>query len=116
MQQLAYLAVGAERTALLAKRSGKFRARLRELQPEVLPPFNATELPADAEELSYFAGLYGIHSKDPKIIMNKLRNRLKKLAGDDSVYKEMTTGLSDYEIAKEFVSIASALGKRVNDN
>lgn len=116
LQQLAYSAVGAERTALLAERSGKFRARLRELQPEALPPFNATESPEDAEELSYFAGLHGIHSKDPKIIMNKLRNRLKKLAGGDSVYKEMTAGLSDYEIAKEFVSIASALGNRGNDD
>ena len=109
LQALVYEAVGAERVSQLSEQSGGFRARLRELRPEALPPFNATERPADADELRYFAERSGVHDKNPKMIMKQLNNRLRKLVGDDAIYEAIVAGRSDYDLAKNFASITEAL-------
>lgn len=112
LQTLAYEAVGQERVQQLAGLSGKFRARLREFKPETLPPFDASERREDAQELSYFAEQNGIHDKDPEKIMKQFSRTLKRLVGDDSVYDAIVTGRSDYDLAKNFSSIAKALRNR----
>jgi hypothetical protein len=112
LQALAYHAVGEERVRTHAEGSGKFRARLRELQPELLPQFNALENPADARELSYLAELSGVSAKDPKIIMKLLHSKLKTVTGDDSLYDAIVVGRSDYELAKNFGKITAALRRR----
>lgn len=109
LQTLAFDAVGEERVAQLAEQSGAFRARLRETRPQALPPFNASERPADAQELSHFAGRNGIHDKDPKTIMKRFHSTLKRLAGDDNVYEAIVTGRTDYDLAKNFSRISKAL-------
>ena len=112
LQVLAYEAVGDDRMQRLAEQSGKFRVRLRELRPEVLPPFNAAERQADAQELSYFAGLNGIHDKDTKMIMKQFNRILIRLAGDDGIYDAITAGRTDYDLAKNFNNIVKALRSR----
>lgn len=109
LQALAYEAVGEKRVSQLSEQSGAFRARQREVHPESLPPFNASERPADAQELSHFASQNGIHKKDPRTIMRQLNNRLKKLAGDDAIYEAIVAGRSDYDLAKNFGTITKAL-------
>ncbi len=112
LQALAYEAVGEHRVNQLSEQSGAFRARLREVRPETLPPFNASERPADAQELSHFASKNGIHDKDPKMIMKQFNRTLKRLAGDDSIYDAIVAGRSDYDLAKNFSSITKALRNR----
>lgn len=112
LQQLAYEAVGNERVTRLAEQSGRFRVRLRELRPDALPPFNASERRADAQELSHFAEQNGIHDKDPNIIMKRFHSTLKRVADDDNVYEAIVAGRSDYELAKNFSSIVKALRSR----
>ncbi len=112
LQALAYEAIGAERVVQHSEQSGAFRARLREVSPETLPPFNAAERPADAQELGHFASQNGIHDKDPKTIMRQFNNRLKKLVGDDAVFDAIVAGRTDYDLAKNFSGIAKALRSR----
>ncbi|MEI7632566.1 MAG: hypothetical protein WCJ60_04600 [bacterium] len=109
LQALAYEAVGEQRVSQLSEQSGAFRARQREVRPETLPAFNASERPADAQELSHFASQNGIHDKDPKTIMRQFNNRLKKLAGDEAVYDAIVAGRNDYDLAKNFSGIVKAL-------
>jgi hypothetical protein len=109
LQALAYEAVGEQRVSQLSEQSGAFRARQREVRPETLPAFNASERSADAQELSHFASQSGIHDKDPKSIMRQFNNRLKKLAGDDAVYDAIVAGRNDYDLAKNFSGIVKAL-------
>jgi hypothetical protein len=109
LQALAYEAVGEQRVSQLSEQSGAFRARQRDVRPETLPAFNASERPADAQELSHFASQNGIHDKDPKSIMRQFNNRLKKLAGDDAVYDAIVAGRTDYDFAKNFSGIVKAL-------
>jgi len=112
LQALAYEAVGEQRVSQLSEQSGAFRARQREVRPETLPAFNASERPADAQELSHFASQNGIHDKDPETIMRQFNNRLKKLAGDDAVYDAILAGRNDYDLAKNFSGIVKALRSR----
>ncbi|MCA1806769.1 MAG: hypothetical protein LC687_02735, partial [Actinobacteria bacterium] len=109
LQALAYEAVGEQRVNQLSEQSGAFRARQREVRPETLPAFDASERPADAQELSHFASQNGIHDKDPKTIMRQFNNRLKKLVGDDAVYDAIVAGRNDYDLAKNFSGIVKAL-------
>lgn len=109
LQALALDAVGEERVAHLSEQSGAFRARLRESRPELLPPFNASERPADAQELSRFASQNGIHDRDPKMIMKRLHSTLKRITGDDNVYEAIVAGRTDYDLAKNFGTITKAL-------
>jgi hypothetical protein len=109
LQALAYEAVGEQRVNQLSEQSGMFRARLRELEPEMLPLFDPLELVADAQELGYFAEQNHIHDKDPKIIMKRFNRTLKRLAVDDSIYDAIVAGRSDYDLAKNFRGITMAL-------
>lgn len=112
LQELAFDAVGEKRVAHLSDQSGAFRARLRESRPETLPPFNASERPVDAQELSHFASQYGIHDRDPKMIMKRLHSTLKRVTGDDNVYEAIVAGRTDYDLAKNFGTITKALRSR----
>lgn len=114
LQTLALDAVGAERAAQLSEESGKFRARLREVNPETLPPFNASERQADAQELGYFASENGVHDKNPTSIMKRFHSILKKTTGDDSVYEAIVAGRSDYDLAKNFSTIIDATKQSKN--
>jgi len=114
LQVLAYEAVGEERVNRLSEQSGAFRARQRQVRPETLPAFNASERPADAQELNHFASQTGIHDKDPKSIMRQFNNRLKKLVGDDAVYDAIVAGRNDYDLAKNFGAITKALRNRAS--
>jgi hypothetical protein len=110
LQLLVYDAVGKQRVSQLSELSGAFRARQREVRPDTLPAFNASERPADAQELSHFASQNGIHDKDPKAIMRKLRQRLEKLVdGDQAVYDAIMVGRNDYDLARNFSGIVNAL-------
>jgi len=112
LQALAFDAVGEERVTQLSEQSGAFRARLREVRPEAVPPFNASERPADAQELGHFASQNGIHDKDPKMIMNRFHTTLKRVTGDDNVYEAIVAGRTDYDLAKNFSGIVRALRSR----
>lgn len=112
LQVLAFDAVGEERVARLSEQNGAFRARLRETRPETLPPFNAAQRSADAQELSHFASRNGIHDNDPIIIMRRFHSTLKRVTGDDSVYEAIVAGRTDYELAKNFSNIVKALRSR----
>lgn len=111
LQSLALDAVGEQRVTQLSELSGAFRARLRELRPETLPPFNAYERPADAQELSHLASQNGIHDKNPKMIMRRFHSTLKRLTGDENVYEAIMAGRTDYDLAKNFGTIVKALRK-----
>lgn len=111
LQTLALDAVGAERALYLSEQSGAFRARLREVRPETLPPFSALERPADAQELSHFASQNGIYDTDPKIIMRRFHSMLKRITGDDKLYEAIVTGRTDYDFAKNFATIVKVLRK-----
>jgi hypothetical protein len=113
LQDLAIDAVGSDRVTQLAEASGRFRMRLRERRPEVLPPFDPYERKADAEELSHIAFRNGIHDRGPKAIMRRINRTIKDLAGDAGVYEAIVTGRSDYDLASNFGTISAALrGKR----
>lgn len=111
-QELVFEVVGEDRAKELAEHDGGLRARLREMRPELLPPFNPTERTIDAYELSYFAVLDNIHSKDPAKIMRRFHDRLKKCVDDESIYEAIIAGRSDYDIAKNFSGIIKALNGR----
>jgi len=112
LQTLAYEAVGEHRVNQLSEQSGAFRARQREVRPETLPAFNASERPADAQELGHFASKNGIHDKDPKMIMKRFHSTLKRGTGDDIVYDAIVAGRTDYNLAKNFSGIVRALRSR----
>ena len=109
LQALAYEAVGKQRVNQLSEQSGAFRARQREVRPVTLPSFNASERPADAQELSHFASKNGIYDKDPKKIMKRFHSSLKRLSSDDNVYGAIVAGRTDYDLAKNFGTIVEAL-------
>lgn len=46
------------------------------------------------------------------MIMRQMRAQLKRLAGEDAVYTAVTTGRSDYELAKNLKTISNALRSR----
>jgi hypothetical protein len=112
LQGLAFNAVGEQRVVQLSEQSGAFRARLREVRPETLPPFDPSERSSDAQELGYFANQNGIGDKDPKRIMKRFHAALKAAAGDDGVYEAIAAGRTDYNLAKNFSSISRALRKK----
>lgn len=85
-----------------------------EQHPEVLPPFNAAERQADAQELSHFASQNGIHDKDPKMIMKRFHSTLKRAVGDDGVYDAIVAGRTDYDLAKNFNTIVRSLRNRTS--
>lgn len=112
LQELAYEAVGKERTLQLAESDGGFRMRLRQQHPELLPAFDPYNQSADAQELAHIASQSGINERDPKTILRTMNRTLKNAAGDPAIYDAIVAGRSDYDLAQNFRAITTALRKK----
>jgi len=113
LQVLVFDALDEARLQTLAGESGEFRARLREIHPEKLPPFDASARKEDMQELRHFASENNIGGwSAPEKIISDFKAQLKRLAGDESVYVAVTVGRTDYDIVKNFSAIARALRKK----
>lgn len=110
LQNVVYEAIGEARLRQLADVNGRFRARLRGLRPEDLPPFDASARKEDAEELRHFASENNISAwSEPEEVFNDFKSRLRRLAGSESVYEAILAGRTDYDLAKNFSAITTAL-------
>lgn len=112
LQRMVYESLGEPRVMELAEAGGAFRGRLRQLNPDSLPPFDPFNRRADSQELGEIASKAQIHERDPRRILQIMRRRIESLAGDPAVSAAILTGRSDYNLAVSFRSIISALRER----
>jgi hypothetical protein len=110
-QTMIFDALGANVTPY-AELSGKFRARLRELKPEVLPPFDPKNSKADAREFASLIQWERVSRFDkPEVIAQKMQREIRRLAESEQMYDVIVAGRSDYDLAKNFSAIRKALQK-----
>jgi len=111
-QGMIFDALGNEAVVALSKHSGKIRARLRELRPETLPPFDPENSKADKQELRELAASHDIRAFRPADIRKEVERHIQKLAGDEAVYAAIIEGRDTYNLVKNFGAIQAALKKR----
>lgn len=109
LQRLAYDALGEARIMALAEQSGAFRARLRELEPSLLPPFDPDHSPADLEELINIASSHNIHSRLPSAIMSAFDRKLRAACPDQQTYQGIIEHNRGYRLASNFKTIMRRL-------
>lgn len=107
LQQLAIDVASEEMVKDIAEQSGEFRARMREVRPDLLPPFDPSRA-EDARELLELARFNHLNSIDPARIVKEAHRRLQT-GTDPQKYQEAVTGLSDYEIVKNFQKLKRTL-------
>ncbi len=112
LQRLAFSAVGPERITQFADSNGRFRARLRDLDPSALPPFDARTNPADARELAELAEAtnLNIRERDPNSIIRRVTQRIRRATdGNEALFNAVTVGRSEYDLVKHAGAIVRSL-------
>jgi hypothetical protein len=100
----------------LFKKSGEFRARVREVLPKIFTDFSPLTNPEDTAELLYIARnhpdirIIDRHKINPEKVqefLNKVKNQLRTINPEEYDKKFMET--SDYELVKNFKKISKEL-------
>jgi hypothetical protein len=106
LQKEIFTALGKDRITDFASKQSLFRARVRELMPDALPSFDPSARQEDAKELVALAkgtsglkDLLGGHYRD---VIKIAQFRLRREAGSDDVYEAATSGISDYDLIKNY--------------
>lgn len=116
-QAMVFDALGEEAVVQYAEHSGKLRAKLREIRPEVLPPFDPDVFQADARELATLISWDRIsHFEKPELMVQKMHREVQKLAGNEQIYNAVVAGRSDYDLAKNFTAIRQSLKRAQKDS
>lgn len=116
-QAMVFDVLGEETVVQYAEHSGKLRAKLREMRPEALPPFNPDTFKADARELATLINWDRVsHFDKPEVIVKKMHREIQKLAGNEQVYGAIIAGRTDYDVAKNFTAIRQSLKRAQKDS
>jgi hypothetical protein len=116
LQAEIFSALGEQKLQEYARDNGMFRAKVRRLMPDALPAFDALTNKADALELRYLASKANINERtsDPARIVREAQRRLRLEAGDDSLVKKITSGISDYDLLKNYDVIIAQIREFAN--
>lgn len=109
-QAMIFDILGEESVVQYAEDSPKLRAKLREMRPEALPPFDPENSKADARELATLINWDRVsHFDKPKLMVQKMHREIQKLVDNEQVYNAVVAGRSDYDLAKNFNAIRQSL-------
>lgn len=113
LQQFVFSGLGEQNLQKMASLNTDFRIRLRELQPESLPPFDASK-PGDLRELKILAQLVDryLTDTDPSKIVAQIKRRISQAAGNEQIVTAVLVGRSDYDIVKYAPAIIKQLDAR----
>lgn len=112
LQRAIYSKLGNDRVTEYAEASSEFRIRIREAQPDLLPEFDPINNPADKSELSSLLKDAGLFAGGNKYYGDVVRGRLLQAAGgDQSLLESVTSGMSDYDLLRQYPDVRTKLIK-----